>query len=246
MKRVVIVGYGVISYLIFLAAFLYSIGFVGNFVVPRTVDNGLPASTATALAIDVVLLGLFAVPHSVMARPGFKLWWTRLIPDTIERSTYVLVSSLLLILLFWQWRTLPAPVWEIGWTPGRIALHALFWIGWAIVLASTFMINHFDLFGLRQVYLVWQAKPYSHLPFRATMLYRLVRHPLMFGFLIAFWATPSMSAGHLLFSVATTAYVLIALRFEERDLRAALGEPYREYSARVPMLVPGLRPHKSS
>lgn len=244
MKRLAIVGYGAISYLIFLAAFLYSVGFVGDFVVPRTVDNALTTPTSTALLVNAVLLGLFAVPHSVMARPGFKQWWTRLVPTTIERSTYVLVSSLLLFLLFWQWRTLPASIWEVSWAPGRIALHTLFWLGWAIVLASTFMINHFDLFGLRQVYLAWKAKPYSHLAFRVTMLYRLVRHPLMLGFIVAFWATPSMSAGHLLFSVATTAYVLIALQFEERDLRAALGQSYQEYSSRVPMLIPGLRRHK--
>ncbi|MUM19306.1 isoprenylcysteine carboxylmethyltransferase family protein [Mycobacterium sp. CBMA271] len=246
MKRMLIVGYGGLSYLTFLAAFLYSIGFVGNFVVPRTVDGGIAASTAEAIVVNIVLLTLFAVPHSVMARPGFKVWWTRLVPDTIERSTYVLVSSLLLVLLFWQWRTLPAPIWEVDWAPGRIALYALFWLGWALVLASTFMINHFDLFGLRQVHLAWQAKPYSHVEFRVTMLYRLVRHPLMLGFIVAFWATPSMSAGHLLFAAATTAYIVVALQFEERDLREVLGEPYREYRQKVPMLVPGLRPRKPS
>ncbi|GAB5905601.1 hypothetical protein BKG77_22845 [Mycobacteroides chelonae] len=244
MRRLLTIGYGAISYVIFLASFLYSIGFVGDFLVPRTVDNGLASSVTDAFVVNGVLLGLFAVPHSVMARPVFKRWWTRLVPSTIERSTYVLVSSLLLILLFWQWRTMPAVVWNVSWAPGRIGLLALFWLGWAIVLASTFMINHFDLFGLRQVYLAWKGTPYSHLDFRVTLLYRLVRHPLMLGFIIAFWAAPTMTAGHLLFAIATTAYVLIALQFEEHDLRRDLGEPYREYSGRVPMLIPGARLRK--
>ncbi|BAX95751.1 membrane protein [Mycobacteroides stephanolepidis] len=244
MRRVLTIGYGAISYLIFLASFLYSIAFVGNFLVPRTVDNGLNSSAAEAFIVNVVLLGLFAIPHSVMARPGFKRWWTRFVPSTIERSTYVLASSLLLILMFWQWRTMPAVIWDVSWAPARIGIHALFWLGWAIVLASTFMINHFDLFGLRQVYLAWRGKPYSHLDFRVTLFYRLVRHPLMLGFIIAFWAAPTMTAGHLLFAIATTAYVLIALQFEERDLRQDLGQPYVEYSNQVPMLIPGVRPRK--
>ncbi|KRQ19580.1 MULTISPECIES: methanethiol S-methyltransferase [Mycobacteroides] len=244
MGRVLTIGYGAISYLIFLGSFLYSIAFVGNFLVPRTVDNGLISSATEAFVVNVVLLGLFAIPHSVMARPLFKRWWTRFVPSTVERSTYVLVSSLLLVLLFWQWRTMPAVIWDVSWTPGRIGLHALFWLGWAIVLASTFMINHFDLFGLRQIYLAWKHTPYSHLVFRETMLYRLVRHPLMLGFIVAFWAAPTMTAGHLLFAIATTVYILIALQFEEHDLRQELGEPYREYSSRVPMLIPGAAPRK--
>lgn len=244
MRQLLTIGYGAISYLIFLVSFLYSIAFVGDFWVPRTVDNGLVSSATEAFALNIVLLGLFAIPHSVMARPAFKRWWTQFVPSTIERSTYVLVSSLLLILLFWQWRTMPTVIWDVRWPPIRLFLHALFWLGWIIVLASTFMINHFDLFGLRQVYLSGRNKPYRDLEFRATLLYRVVRHPLMLGFIVAFWAAPTMTAGHLLFAIATTAYVLIALQFEERDLRHALGEPYRAYSSRVPMLIPRVRPRK--
>ncbi len=241
MKRLLIVSYGAISYLVFLAAFLYAVGFVGNLLVPRTIDNGSTASTAEALIVNVILLGLFALQHSVMARPGFKRWWMRLVPQPIERSTYVLLSSLLLLLLFWQWRTMPAILWNVTWPPGRVALQALFWLGWIIVLMSTFMINHFDLFGLRQSYLASRARPYTELQFRTTMFYRLVRHPIMLGFIVAFWATPTMSAGHLLFAAMTTVYILLVLPIEERDLSRALGDEYSQYRGRVPMLVPGLR-----
>lgn len=239
MNRILTISYGAVCYVVFLASFLYAIGFVGNLVVPRSIDHGIEASLAEALIVNVLLLGLFAVQHSVMARPAFKRWWTRLVPKTIERSTYVLLSSLLLFLLFWQWRTMPAIVWEVAWTPGRIVLWVLFAAGWATVLCSTFMINHFDLFGLRQVYLAWREKPYTDLEFRTSLLYRVVRHPLMLGFIIAFWATPTMTAGHLLFAVATTGYILIAIQLEEHDLNAALGDRYRDYRGRVPMLVPG-------
>ncbi|SHS90675.1 methanethiol S-methyltransferase [Mycobacteroides abscessus] len=242
MRRVLAASYAAISYAIFLASFTYLIAFMGNFAVPRTIDNGLRVPAVEAFAIDQILLVLFLVTHSVMARPWFKHLWTQFVPSAIERSTYVLVSSLLLALLFWQWRTLSAVIWKVDWTPARTGLHALFWFGWAIVLASTFMINHFDLFGLRQVYLAWKGEPYTYLEFRTPLLYRLVRHPLMLGFIIAFWAAPTMTAGHLLFAVVTTSYILIALRFEERDLRENLGERYVEYSREVPMLVPGLRP----
>jgi protein-S-isoprenylcysteine O-methyltransferase Ste14 len=240
MNRILTVGYGAMCYLVFLVAFLYAIGFVGNIVVPRSIDSGIAASTAKALVIDVLLLGLFAAQHSVMARPAFKRWWTRLVPKTIERSTYVLLASLLLLLLFCQWRTMPEVIWDVTWPPGRIGLWVVFWMGWALVLAATFMINHFDLFGLRQVYLAWRGRPYTDLEFRTSLLYRLVRHPIMLGFIVAFWATPTMTAGHLLFAFATTGYVLIALQFEEHDLTAALGDQYREYRSRVPMLIPGL------
>jgi protein-S-isoprenylcysteine O-methyltransferase Ste14 len=240
MNRILTVGYGVMCYLVFLVAFLYAIGFVGNIVVPRSIDNGIAASTAEALIVDVLLLGLFAVQHSVMARPVFKRWWTRLVPRTIERSTYVLLSSLVLLVLFWQWRTIPAVIWDMAWSAGRIVLWAVFWMGWAVVLAATFMINHFDLFGLRQVYLAWRGQPHTDLEFRTSLLYRLVRHPIMLGFIVAFWATPTMTVGHLLFALATTGYILIALQFEEHDLTAALGDQYREYRSRVPMLIPGL------
>jgi methanethiol S-methyltransferase len=243
MTRLLTIGYGAVCYVVFLAAFLYSIGFVGDFVVPRTVDRGVAAPIGEAVVVNLLLLALFAVPHSVMARPVFKRWWTRFVPNTIERSTYVLVSSLLLFLMFWQWRTMPAVIWAVAWAPGRLVLWALFTLGWVTALVSTFLINHFDLFGLRQVYLAWRGSPYSDLEFRESLLYRVVRHPLMLGFIIAFWATPTMTAGHLLFAVATTGYILIAMQLEEYDLVAALGDRYRDYRGRVPMLIPGLRRH---
>ena len=238
MKRLLTVGYGAVSYVIFLAAFLYAIGFVGNFVVPRTVDAGVAAPIAEAVIVNLLLLSLFAVQHSVMARPAFKRWWTRFVAPSIERSTYVLLASLALFVLYWQWRTMPAVIWDVSSSAGRVVLWALFWLGWATVLASTFMINHFDLFGLRQVYLSWRGKPYSDLVFRTLLLYRLVRHPIMLGFIVAFWATPTMTAGHLLFAAVTTVYILVAIQLEEHDLVAALGDQYRAYRRRVRMLVP--------
>lgn len=244
MNRSLALGYGVICYLVFLAVFLYLIGFVGGLVVPRSVDHGVNASMTGALVVNAALLGLFAVQHSVMARPSFKRWWTRFVPRPIERSTYVLIASLVLALMFWQWRTVPGVVWDVSWRPGRTVLWALFGIGWVTVLFSTFLISHVDLFGLRQVYLAWRDRPYTNLRFRTSMLYRAVRHPLMLGFLVAFWAIPTMTAGHLMFAAATTAYILIAIRLEERDLSAELGEQYREYRTRVPMLIPGLPRHR--
>ncbi|HYB34759.1 MAG TPA: isoprenylcysteine carboxylmethyltransferase family protein [Mycobacterium sp.] len=242
MNRLLTIGYGAASYLVFLAAFLYAIGFVGNTAVPRSIDRGVAAPIGEAIVVNALLLGLFAVQHSVMARPAFKRWWTRFVPKAIERSTFVLVTSLVLFLLYWQWRTMPALVWDVTSTAGRLALYVLFWLGWAIALSATFMINHFDLFGLRQVYLAWRGKPYTHIGFRSPLLYRLVRHPIRLGFIIAFWATPRMTAGHLLFAIATTGYILIAVQLEERDLVAAMGNQYRDYRGRVPMLLPW--PHK--
>lgn len=246
MNRILTISYGAVCYVVFLASFLYAIGFVGNLVVPRSIDHGVEASIGEAVVVNVLLLGLFAVQHSVMARPAFKRWWTRLVPKTIERSTYVLVSSLALFLLFWQWRTMPAIVWDVTWMPGRVVLWVLFAAGWVTVLLSTFMISHFDLFGLRQVYLAWREKPYTDLEFRTSRLYRVVRHPIMLGFIIAFWAAPTMTTGHLLFAVATTGYILIAIQLEEHDLNATLGERYRDYRTRVPMLIPGLHRHRSA
>ncbi len=243
MKRYLTVGYGAASYVAFLVAFLYAIAFVGDIAVPRSVDHGIASPIGQALVINVVLLGLFAAQHSVMARPGFKRWWTRFVPPPIERSTYVLLASSVLLLLYWQWRTMPALIWDVRQPIGRLTLWALFWLGWATVLMSTFLINHFDLFGLRQVYLAWRAKPYTDLGFRTHLLYRLVRHPLMLGFIVAFWAAPTMTAGHLLFATGTTGYILIALQLEERDLVAALGNQYRDYRRSVPMLVPLPRRH---
>jgi protein-S-isoprenylcysteine O-methyltransferase Ste14 len=244
MKRYLIIGYGAAAYLLFLAAFLYLVGFVGNLLVPRTVDHGLPAPIGEAVLVNVLLVGAFGVQHSVMARPAFKAWWTRLVPPSIERSTYVVLSSAVLVLLYWQWRTMPAVIWDVRQPAARLAVWAVFWLGWAIALGSTFMVSHFDLFGLRQVYLAWRGKPYTHIGFHARFLYRLVRHPLMLGFLIAFWAAPTMTAGHLLFSIAMTGYILIAVQLEERNLVAALGDQYRDYRRDVPMLLP--RPHRHS
>src|SRR6185312_7787568 len=182
MNRSLAVGYGAVCYLVFLVAFLYAIGFVGNIVVPRSIDAGIDAPIAEAVVVNVLLLGLFAVQHSVMARPAFKHWWTRLVPNAIERSTYVLLSSLVLLLLYWQWRTMPAIIWHVVWTPGRIALWMLFAAGWVTVLLSTFLITRCALFGLQQVYLAWRGTPYRDLDFRTALLYRMVRHPLMLGF----------------------------------------------------------------
>jgi len=242
MKRYLIVGYGAAAYLLFLAAFLYLVGFVSNIWVPRSVDRGVPAPIGQAVLINVALLGAFGVQHSVMARPGFKAWWTRFVPPSIERSTYVVLSSAVLVLLYWHWRTMPAVIWDVWQPAGRVVLWALFWLGWAIALGATFMVSHFDLFGVRQVYLAWRGKPYTHIGFHARLLYRLVRHPLMLGFLIAFWAAPTMTAGHLLFSIAMTGYILIATQLEERDLVAALGNQYRDYRRDVPKLLPLTRP----
>ncbi|OBK41513.1 hypothetical protein A5657_08520 [Mycobacterium kubicae] len=245
MKRYLTIGYGVASYAVFLVAFLYAIGFVGNFVVPRSIDHGVAAPLWPAVLINMGLLAVFAIQHSVMARPAFKRWWMRFVPQEIERSTYVLLSSLALLLMYWQWRSMPTAIWDVRQPVARWALWALFWLGWAIVFLSTFMINHFDLFGLRQVYLAWRKEPYTEVEFRSNLFYRLVRHPLMLGFVIAFWATPTMTAGHLLFSGATTAYILVALQLEEHDLVAALGDDYRAYRREVPMLLPIPRPHRA-
>lgn len=237
-KRIAFFIYGTLSYLIFFGTFLYAIGFIGNFGVPTTLDGVRSGPLGIALAIDVGLLGLFAVQHSVMARKWFKDWWTRIVPKPLERSTYVLFSSLALILLFWLWRPLGGVVWSIEDPAAQFILRGLFAFGWGLVLVSTFLINHFDLFGLRQVWLYLLGRPYTALRFGTPGPYRLVRHPLYVGWLFAFWSTPTMTLAHLLFSVATTAYILIAIQLEERDLVREHGDSYEAYRRSVPMLIP--------
>ena len=238
MGRLAAVLYGLVAYLVFLVSFLYAIGFVGNLFVPKSIDSGPETPLSTALLVNISLLAAFAIQHSVMARPAFKKQWTKIIPEAIERSTYVLLASLLLILLFWQWRALPNEVWYVENQFGNLALQALFWLGWILVLLSTYIIDHFDLFGLRQVFIHFRGSEASPPEFKEVGFYKFVRHPLLLGFIIAFWATPRMSVGHLLFAAVTTVYMLIAIQLEERDLQASLGEDYTQYRQRVSMIIP--------
>jgi protein-S-isoprenylcysteine O-methyltransferase Ste14 len=247
-NRILVFAYGLASYAVFFATFLYAIAFIGNFqvagLVPVTLDGPPRASFGTALLIDLGLLALFAVQHSLMARPFFKRWFTRMIPEAAERSTYVLFSSLALILLFYFWQPLGGMVWDVRHPNGRAVLLALFAFGWLLVLVATFLINHFDLFGLRQIWLQLVGRPYTALKFGTPGPYKLVRHPLYVGWFFAFWATPTMTGTHLLFAIMTTAYILVAIQLEERDLIDSLGDDYRRYRERVPMIIPFLRRSK--
>lgn len=239
MKKVIAFIYGVIDYIIFLGTFLYAIAFVGNFGVAKTINTGTETPFTSALIINLAVLSVFALQHSIMARPCFKEWWTKYVSPTIERSTYVLFSSLALILIFWQWRPMPDIVWEIQHETAIILIYGLYALGWLIVLLSTFMISHFELFGLRQVYRYLKDIEPKPISFQKPMLYQIVRHPLMLGFIIAFWATPVMTTGQLVFSITTTLYILISVKFlEERDLVRKHGEKYAEYQENVPMLIP--------
>ena len=242
LKRVLFFVYGVAAYLTFLGTFLYAIAFVGGFGVPTRLDGSLQSSLPRAIAIDCALLTIFAVQHSVMARRWFKERWTQIVPWAIERSTYVLCASVALLLLFWQWRPIGITIWSIEDATARMVLWALFAAGWATVLIVTFLINHFDLFGLRQVWLPLIGRPYTRVSFRTPLPYRFVRHPLYLGFLFAFWMTPTMTLAHLVFAIATTAYIVLAIQFEERDLAAEHGAAYEEYRHRVPMLFPAIKP----
>ena len=241
MARFIILFYGVISYLIFLVTFLYAIGFMGNLLVPKSIDSGTDGSFLNGLVINVLLLSIFAIQHSVMARPAFKIWWTSIIPKAAERSTYTLLSSLALILLFYYWQPMGGVVWQIEGSIGRAILFTLFGFGWALVLVSTFLINHFDLFGLRQVYLNFTGQEYTALKFSTPGPYKLVRHPLYLGWFLAFWATPTMTVAHLAFAIITTIYILLAIRWEEQDLLAALGEDYANYRKMVPKVIPFIK-----
>jgi len=237
-KRLTIFAFGMGCYAIFNLTYLYFAGFLANLGVAKGIDSGGVVSLGEAAAINGLLLTIFAVQHSLMARSGFKRQWTRIIPEPAERSAYLLCSSLVMLLLFWQWRPMPGTVWRLDNVAGSTVMTALFWAGWALIVLSTFLVNHFDLFGLRQTYLQLRGREYREIAFKTPALYRLVRHPIMLGMLITFWATAHMTTGHLFFALGMTIYILIGLHFEERDLVRQLGPTYAEYQQRVPMLLP--------
>jgi len=237
-NRILAFLYGVACYVLFLGTFLYAVGFVDDLLVPRSIDSAPVAPLGRALLVDALLLGVFAFQHSVMARQGFKKVWTRIVPPAVERSTYVLFASLALILLFWKWEPIGGVIWNVETPDLRLALQALSILGFGVVLVSTFLINHFDLFGLRQVFLYLRKQPYTALGFRTPALYKYVRHPIYLGFVIAFWATPTMTVAHLVFAAATLGYILVAIQLEERDLLRFYGQRYEAYRSQVSMLLP--------
>lgn len=237
MKRTLVLLYGVACYAVFFATFLYAIAFLGNLAIPNPIDGEPTTGVGRAIAINIGLLAVFALQHSIMARPAFKRWWTRFVPTAAERSTYVLFSSLALILLFWLWQPIGAVIWQVNSPLGQGLLYAGYASGWILLLLSTFLINHFDLFGLRQSWLYFRGRPYTEIAFRTPSIYKVVRHPLYVGWLLTFWCTPTMTAAHLLFALMTTAYILIAIRLEERDLTRAFPE-YESYRRKVPALIP--------
>lgn len=242
MTKFLMTLYAVLAYAFFLAVFLFLVAFVGDLPIPKTIDSGSNAPAVEAVVSNLLLILLFGLQHSVMARPAFKRWWTRIVPEPIERSTYVVAASSVLGLIMWQWKPIAEPIiWSVHQRLGVMTLEALFWMGWGVLLLSTFLINHFELFGLRQAYAKLVGRPIPVQEFRTPLLYRHVRHPIYLGFLIAFWATPTMTAGHLLFAVSLTFYILTGIYFEERDLVAHFGERYRRYRKQAGMLVPSLR-----
>ncbi len=245
MRRIICFVYGMTCYAIFFATFLYLIAFLANFMVPKGIDTGVPIATVPAALIDLGLIALFGFQHSVMARPAFKKRLVTFLPESVERSTFVLAASLVLIILFWQWRPLPQAVWFIQSPVGQASLWALMLAGFGIVLLSTFIIDHFDLFGLRQVWLGLFSRTYQHPSFRVTYFYKFIRHPIYFGLLLGFWCTPRMTLGHLLLATGMSVYILIGIHFEERDLEMFIGEDYRRYKQRVPMLIPLGKPHET-
>lgn len=234
----IILAYGVITYVVFLIVFLYTIGFVERIVVPKNIDEGAVGAMGASIFMNVLLLGVFGVQHTLMARIFFKKWWTTIIPEPMERTTYVMVTNVILIVLFFQWRPMPEAVWTVETPVLRAVIFGISGLGWATALYSTFLIDHFDLFGLRQVYLYWKGQAYFEKKFHQPTLYKIIRHPLMLGFLVAFWATPDMTQGHLLWAAVITAYVLVAIQIEEQTLIALLGDDYLQYRKTTPMLIP--------